>query len=588
MHAVAAYSHRVPLPCASPPSLDRSATANKPSWILRWLGADIAPESFCGYAIVDRPELLHIAAGTATGGGAMYRTRLLTSHGASHRQIVIKEDCFLANEPLVLAGATMEAHTTMGNRSVAMPLVTYDGGVWSGAPAKELYRRDAPMVGDVPKVDATQAFRLLVWPLGVSLFIMILQSSYLAAMGLALSALVEITPWLSIVLLVVEPWLYVLLALAMAYVAKAVLKGSFQEGQPDELGSVGSAMRTLVTSVLGELEALIEPLKGTPLFNIVLRLLGARVGDDVIYLGRMVPEADVLHLGDRTVVGPEADMFTHNFENLRFTYEPIAIGDDCSLGERSSIMGHTQMRDQSRLLPLAQGMKGVELHSGRSYGGNPADVMPLAAGSTAALSKPAAQQGETSDTREGDGCKQDAVDWEEMGLARNDDTEGATRAPKQQWSGAFLGARNWVLAALVAVLIGGGIGLSLVLIPKAASAPRLDAAAAAAAATTASRHPPLPSPQQHSAQIDELSLTAPSPPGTGLRHERHASPPPAAAARREIVSAPREEALALLRSRRRGMDEARKRRAALRQEALLPVKLNVVASAGADHLEAHL
>ena len=56
-------------------SLFRCATLNKPTALLRWFGADISGNTYCAFPVLDRPELLHIAAGSATGGGIMYRTR---------------------------------------------------------------------------------------------------------------------------------------------------------------------------------------------------------------------------------------------------------------------------------------------------------------------------------------------------------------------------------------------------------------------------------------------------------------------------------------------------------------------------------
>ena len=59
-------------------------------------------------------------------------SRHLGPHGACYRQIHIQQDCFLANEVLVLAGATLEPQSILGNKSVAMPLTSYNSGVWTG------------------------------------------------------------------------------------------------------------------------------------------------------------------------------------------------------------------------------------------------------------------------------------------------------------------------------------------------------------------------------------------------------------------------------------------------------------------------
>jgi len=87
----------------------------------------------------------------------------------------------------------------------------------------------------------------------------------------------------------------------------------------------------------------------------------------------------MLTIGDDTLVAPGVDVFTHNQENQRYTYEPVAIGRGCVLGERASVMGHTKMADGVQLLPMAQGMKHVEYIQGQVYGGNPAGLLSAAA-----------------------------------------------------------------------------------------------------------------------------------------------------------------------------------------------------------------
>ena len=65
--------------------------------------------------------------------------------------------------------------------------------------------------------------------------------------------------------------------------------------------------------------------------------------------------------------------YRHNIENFAFTFEPIAIGAGCILGERSSLMGHCTMQDRAQLMPMAQAMKGTTLPAASRSAGNPAD-----------------------------------------------------------------------------------------------------------------------------------------------------------------------------------------------------------------------
>ena len=57
--------------------------------------------------------------------------------------------------------------------------------------------------------------------------------------------------------------------------------------------------------------------------------------------------------------------------------QPIVIGDDCVLGERSALMGLSTMKKGSVLAPMAQGAKGMTFEAGKTYLGNPADARPV-------------------------------------------------------------------------------------------------------------------------------------------------------------------------------------------------------------------
>ena len=130
-----------------------------------------------------------------------------------------------------------------------------------------------------------------------------------------------------------------------------------------------------VLMVQSALDASCEPLKGSPLYNAIQRLLGARVGEGVCWLSNLCPEPEMLSIGAWALIAPGVDFFTHNFENMRFTYEPVAVGAGCVVGERASLMGHSTLGDGAQLMPMAQGMKGTALAPGRRYTGNPADAL---------------------------------------------------------------------------------------------------------------------------------------------------------------------------------------------------------------------
>ncbi|CAE8676916.1 unnamed protein product, partial [Polarella glacialis] len=115
---------------------------------------------------------------------------------------------------------------------------------------------------------------------------------------------------------------------------------------------------------------------GTPLWNIYLRALGARIGSNVIVMTEHVNEPDHLDIGDGTVIDSQADLLTHNIENQAITFEKARIGKACRLHNSACISGLSVLEDGAEILPSAVGMKGQVFRRGRSYYGNPCQEMP--------------------------------------------------------------------------------------------------------------------------------------------------------------------------------------------------------------------
>lgn len=132
-------------------------------------------------------------------------------------------------------------------------------------------------------------------------------------------------------------------------------------------------MRTVSGSVAASLDGECEAVKGTLLFNTILRWCGGRIGKKVCWLASIHLEMDLLSIGDNTVIAPRAALITHNLEEKHFTFENIEVGRDCSIGEGAGLLGSSRMKDGSKLLPNAQGMKGIVLREGCSYARNPAE-----------------------------------------------------------------------------------------------------------------------------------------------------------------------------------------------------------------------
>lgn len=123
------------------------------------------------------------------------------------------------------------------------------------------------------------------------------------------------------------------------------------------------------------LEELIEPIKGTHLHRAVLRLLGAKIGRYVCWLGRHPFQPYLIFVGDGTIIAPRCEFWMRSITKLQCLDEPIQIGSKCVLCELTTIVGQTRMGNYVTTLPTTRGTRGMIMSHGSLYGNNPAVAM---------------------------------------------------------------------------------------------------------------------------------------------------------------------------------------------------------------------
>jgi non-ribosomal peptide synthetase-like protein len=344
---------------------------NRPYLLLRALGARVSEQALL-WLTMDRPELVSVQGTAWSGGLVVALTRKLTATGPRYRRIEINHASFLANGVVAMPGATIGPQAVIGNRSIASAS-SLTRGAWIGAPPRLLYR--VPESDDVDSMQldtGDEARPIFGWACLLVLNVCVPAAGF-ATLGLALE---RSATGLGLLALLVAPWLSLFwVSLISEY---WTLQRSHDVDTVDKVGSWAQQSRDLTETQMILMSAAMETTKGTPLYNSVLRHMGARVGKNVCWLGNHVPEPDLLQIGDGTIIGPGVDVFTHNKEDAGYTYEPISIGKSCVLGERAAVMGHTKMQSDVELLPMAQGLKGSRFVTGLKYGGNPAGLMNAA------------------------------------------------------------------------------------------------------------------------------------------------------------------------------------------------------------------
>ncbi|GAA0908936.1 hypothetical protein GCM10009549_16610 [Streptomyces thermoalcalitolerans] len=125
--------------------------------------------------------------------------------------------------------------------------------------------------------------------------------------------------------------------------------------------------------------ASVEPtpfFNGTPFKNVVLRLLGARVGKRVFDDGSVFPERTMVTIGDDCTLNAGTVIQCHSQEDGAFKADRTTIGAGCTLGVGALVHYGVTMGDHVDLACDSFLMKGEYVPSYARWGGNPARQLP--------------------------------------------------------------------------------------------------------------------------------------------------------------------------------------------------------------------
>ncbi len=111
---------------------------------------------------------------------------------------------------------------------------------------------------------------------------------------------------------------------------------------------------------------------GTPFKNVLLRLIGLRIGRRVFDDGAVIEDPSLTAIGDESVLNYRSKIQCHSLEDGTFKYDRIAIGVRCTLGVGSFVLYGVTMGDGSDLAADSFLMKGEDVPPGARWGGNPA------------------------------------------------------------------------------------------------------------------------------------------------------------------------------------------------------------------------
>jgi len=115
--------------------------------------------------------------------------------------------------------------------------------------------------------------------------------------------------------------------------------------------------------------------EGTCIVNVILRMLGARIGKGVHFHRGSLPILggwDLLTIGDDAVIGQDAALELLDLQRSCYTIQNVTIGIGSSIGTRAVIDGGAALSEGSYLAPLSVLNAGIVSQSGRTFQGIPA------------------------------------------------------------------------------------------------------------------------------------------------------------------------------------------------------------------------
>ena len=111
--------------------------------------------------------------------------------------------------------------------------------------------------------------------------------------------------------------------------------------------------------------------KGTKLVNIYYRLLGAKIGKDVMLNSAAIFTPDMIEIGEHTTVGLTSAIYGYEIRDGYIHFGKVKIGSNCYIGANSLIMPNSIMEDGSYLGDQSL-LQDAKIAKNKRYTGSPA------------------------------------------------------------------------------------------------------------------------------------------------------------------------------------------------------------------------
>ncbi len=128
---------------------------------------------------------------------------------------------------------------------------------------------------------------------------------------------------------------------------------------------------------------------GTPLINLYMRAMGAKVGPRCSIDTNLCTAFDLVSIGKDTSIGPETHVLGYRVENGWLILAPIRIGEECFVGTHCCLGLNTRMFNRSRLDDMSHLVDDAAIGPDQAMRGSPATAADVDLGELQASAEPA-------------------------------------------------------------------------------------------------------------------------------------------------------------------------------------------------------
>lgn len=115
----------------------------------------------------------------------------------------------------------------------------------------------------------------------------------------------------------------------------------------------------------------------SPLSNLFYQMMGMKIGKGVVINTTWISDPSMIELGNKVTLGGSVTIVAHYGQGGILILAPVKIGDNCTIGLKSSIMGGVTIGDGAKLLPHSVVMPKTEIPPGEIWGGVPAQKIEI-------------------------------------------------------------------------------------------------------------------------------------------------------------------------------------------------------------------